>query len=98
VEVGDPKQEGRAKLYPIRMTPRDALGNVVGPGRSAKLRCTKPCACDNKNVVDQGDGSYTIMLRVPDGNDLSSCDMDAFGARFLLGKRARFPGREDAKR
>jgi hypothetical protein len=80
------------------MTPRDALGNVVGPGRSAKAACPSPCACENRQVVDHGDGRYTIPLRVPDGVDLSSCEMNAFGARFQFSKRAQRPETEVAKK
>lgn len=89
VQVGEPKPDGKTQVYPVSMTPRDALGNVVGPGRSAKASCASPCACANQEVVDHGDGRYTIPLRVPDGVDLSSCEMDAFGAHFQFGKRAQ---------
>lgn len=98
LEVGPPRQEGRDKLYSISMTPQDALGNVVGPGRAPRVSCAKPCACESKEVVDQGDGSYTITLRVPETVELASCDLDAFGTRFLLGKRPQFPSREGAVR
>ena len=89
VQVGEPKREGGLKIYPVSLSPRDALGNVVGPGRSAEAACATPCACANKEVVDHGDGRYTISLRVPEEVDLSSCEMDAFGARFQFGKLAQ---------
>ena len=43
IEVGAPEQVSGAKLYPVRILPRDALGNVVGPGRPPKPVCEKPC-------------------------------------------------------
>jgi hypothetical protein len=89
VVVGQPRQEGSTKVYPVSMSPRDALGNVVGPGRPAKVACASPCACANQEVVDHGDGRYTISLRAPEDVDLSNCELDAFGARFLLGKLAQ---------
>lgn len=98
MEIGEPKREGSTNVYPVSMSPRDALGNVVGPGRPAKVACAKPCACANKDVVDHGDGRYTISLRVPEDVELSSCEMDAFGAHFLFGKLAQLPGREVTKK
>lgn len=96
VQVGDPKPEEKTQVYPVSMTPRDALGNVVGPGRPAKAVCASPCGCENREVVDHGDGRYTIPLRVPEGVDLSSCEMDAFGAQFSFGKHAQLRKQEVA--
>lgn len=98
VQVGDPTRDGKTQVYPVSMTPRDALGNVVGPGRSAKAACATPCGCENRDVVDHGDGRYTIPLRVPDGVDLSSCEMNAFGAQFSFGKRAQARKQEVAEK
>ena len=86
VVIGEPRQEGSTKVYPVSMTPTDALGNVVGPGRQAEAVCANPCACANRELVDHGDGRYTIPVRVPEDVDISNCEMDAFGAHFLLGR------------
>lgn len=94
VTVGDPKASGRDRVYPVAVAPQDALGNVIGPGRAPKLACAKPCACDAKAVVDRGDGTYVIGLRVPDSAELAACSFEAFGARFAFGKRPAFPSRD----
>jgi hypothetical protein len=85
VQVGTPTQaSGGGKIYPVRMQPRDLLGNVVGPGRKAKPSCAEPCACDAKNVVDHNNGAYTIPVLAPAGVELRSCTLDAFGAEFTF--------------
>jgi hypothetical protein len=89
VVVGQPKEDGNTKVYPVSMSPSDALGNVVGPGRPANVACSSPCACAERDVVDHGDGRYTLALRVPRESDLSSCEFDAFGAHFVMGKLAQ---------
>ncbi len=91
--VGDPRPTQGGKRYPLTLRPQDSLGNVVGPGRSASVQCSKPCSCASRDVVDRNDGSYTIPLLVPDSVELSACSVEAFGAKFALGKRPRFPGR-----
>ncbi len=96
MEIGTPKQVERGKLFPVSMVPRDALGNVVGPGRPPAPTCAKPCSCERKNVVDHGNGGYTIAVHVPDSTELSSCSMEAYGTRFNFGKRPRFPERGSA--
>ncbi len=85
VEVGNPEKSKAAQVYPVRIRPQDALGNVVGPGRSPRPSCALPCHCDSKSVVDEQDGSYTVKLNVPRASELSACGIDAFGAHFDLG-------------
>ncbi len=92
--VGEPRPAQGGKRYPLTLRPQDALGNIVGPGRTAHAACAKPCSCDAKDVVDRNDGSYTIGLLVPDSVELSACKVEAFGANFALAKRPRFPGRD----
>ncbi len=92
--IGEPRREGGGQVYPIRMTPQDALGNPIGPGRRARLVCQKPCACDAGSIEDRNDGSYVVSVRVPESMELSSCSIEAFGARFMFGERPRFPSRK----
>jgi len=89
LEIGTPRPVDGGKLYPISIVPRDALGNVVGPGRSPKPVCAKPCSCDNSGVIDQNNGAYTISLKVPATVEPTSCVVEAFGTRFALGKPRR---------
>ncbi|MGH9971650.1 MAG: thioredoxin domain-containing protein [Pyrinomonadaceae bacterium] len=51
----------------IRITPADAFGNLLGPGRAGSIKCAtdKECVIDPKNVVDNGDGSYVVTLVAP---------------------------------
>jgi hypothetical protein len=84
VQVGSPVAGSGGRVYPVRMRPQDALGNVAGPGRSPRPVCAAPCSCDARSVVDHLDGSYTFPLQVPGGSDLSSCSLDAFGATFTF--------------
>lgn len=96
VAVGDPQRDrDGGRIYPVRIRPQDALGNVVGPGRRARARCEAPCGCDPARVVDHHEGSYTVPVRVPPGVELAACALDAFGARFAFGPRPRFPSRDD---
>lgn len=85
VSIGDPVSVEKGRVYPVRMRPQDALGNVVGPTRKARPECSAPCACDPTEVVDHQEGSYTIPVLVPAGTDLASCTLEAFGAGFHFG-------------
>lgn len=96
-EIGQPTVARGGRVYPVRIRPQDALGNVVGPGRLPRPSCAEPCECDVKGVVDQADGSYTIPVRVPDGVELAACSLDAFGTRFRFGPRPRFPSIDDPR-
>jgi hypothetical protein len=96
LDVASPQPVDGGKVYPVSILPRDALGNVVGPGRLPRAVCAEPCGCDAAKVIDRGDGVYTIPLRVPDSVELASCSIDAFGARFAFGERPRYPDRDAA--
>ncbi|HEX2253321.1 MAG TPA: vWA domain-containing protein [Thermoanaerobaculia bacterium] len=89
VQIGTPIQGSGATVYPVRIRPQDALGNVVGPGRLPRPSCSKPCECGVQSVVDRNDGSYTIPVRVAPGADLAACTLDAFGAGFTFGQHAK---------
>ncbi len=93
VDVGEPKRTRDGKVFPVRIRPQDALGNIVGPGRQPRLSCQRPCACETKDVVDNNDGSYTIPLKVPESYELSACSLDFFGAHFTFGPRQKYPSR-----
>lgn len=95
VEVGEPVPARSGQVFPVRIRPEDALGNVVGPSRPPRPSCAEPCACDVQDVVDQADGSYTIAVRVPDGVKLAACTLDAFGTRFHFGPQPRYPSIDD---
>ncbi|MEM8933630.1 MAG: vWA domain-containing protein, partial [Acidobacteriota bacterium] len=55
VRIGEPRQTRGATIVPVTLLPTDALGNVVGPQRSANVRCAKPCGCETKSVIDHLD-------------------------------------------
>jgi hypothetical protein len=93
VAIGDPRSVRGGRVYPVRIRPQDALGNVVGPGRPPRPLCAAPCGCDAQDVVDHHEGSYTVAVRVPDGVELAACAVEAFGARFAFSPRAKFPSR-----
>ena len=95
VAVGDPRQEGRGRVYPVRIRPQDALGNIVGPSRHPRVSCAAPCGCAAEEVVDHHQGSYTVPVRVPAGVELAACTLDAFGARFTFGPRPKYPSSYD---
>lgn len=52
------------KTTTFRITPADAFGNLLGPGRAGSIQCATPkeCRIDPKKVVDRGDGSYDITV------------------------------------
>jgi len=90
VKVGDPIGERGTQIFPVRMTPQDALGNIVGPGRSADPVCDKPCGCGIESVTDHDDGSYTIDVEVPESVGLESCTLQAFDTEFtFFGKESK---------
>jgi len=84
VSVGEPVRGQTGSVYPVRMTPQDALGNIVGPGRAAKPVCEKPCACSSEGVTDENGGTYTINVEVPESLGIESCTLEAFDARFTF--------------
>lgn len=89
VVMGEPLTTKTAQgmsQVPVHLRPQDALGNVLGSGRSAKAECFAPCQCDPSTVVDHGDGSYTLNLGVPAGVDPAACSFDAFGENFSLSR------------
>jgi hypothetical protein len=96
VDVGQPIPAGPDKIYPVRIRPRDALGNVVGPGRPPQPVCASPCSCDATGVVDGNDGSYTIPVRVPAAGELTTCTVDAFGAVFTFTDPRRYSSLDGA--
>jgi hypothetical protein len=51
----------------VEITPSDAFGNLLGPGRADAFSCQPAGACtiDPKSVVDFGDGRYRLAIDSP---------------------------------
>jgi sugar lactone lactonase YvrE len=58
---------GRTR-YQLMITPRDIVGNLIGPGLDADLRVTADRASMGR-VKDGGDGTYAVELSVPQGRE-----------------------------
>jgi hypothetical protein len=82
VRVGDIRTQDRTTRTAIRITPADSFGNLLGPGRAGTIQCATPkeCVIDPKDVADNGDGSYTIMLVTP--RSIPGVHLAAFGTTF----------------
>ena len=73
---------GAERAYDVTLTPRDAFGNHVGPGRGGEFRCepAERCRCDTRKTRDHGDGSYTLRLELADG--VAACTIEGLRGRF----------------
>ncbi len=51
----------------VEITPSDAFGNLLGPGRADAFSCQPAGACtvDSQSVVDFGDGRYRLAIDSP---------------------------------
>ena len=94
LKVSGPSTVPGGKVYSVQIRPQDALGNVIGPGRPPRPSCEKPCKCDPAKVTDENNGVYAMSLEVPDSVTLSTCSIDAYGVRFIPGKRPVYEWRK----
>ncbi|HEV2704915.1 MAG TPA: thioredoxin domain-containing protein [Pyrinomonadaceae bacterium] len=69
----------RAVRTTVRLTPADTFGNLLGPGRAGNIACATPkeCSIAPKDVIDHGDGSYSVTLVAP--RSVPSVRLAAFG-------------------
>jgi hypothetical protein len=63
--VGRPAIEPDDKAYEIRITPKDALGNFLGPGHAASMQLAASAGKWAGSLHDRLDGIYTQILSVP---------------------------------
>ena len=69
-------------VYQVDLSPSDALGNSIGPGRQINQSCTGECSCDS--FTDNNDGSYSISVEVPFDADITQCQMQLMGTSIPL--------------
>ena len=64
----------------VKITPRDPQGNPWGPGRVPVISCGPPtqCTCGPSDVVDNGDGSFTIKVHPVAGASRESCTVNGW--------------------
>jgi len=87
VVIQNPRPGPNGSIYTVHLTPKDALGNAIGPGRRINPVCTGDCSCGPFD--DNHDGSYSIDVQVPTGADLNQCQMEMMGSSIsLLGEPA----------
>ncbi len=48
----------------VTLRPRDLYGNLWGPGRPAAASCLPEGACKVSEILDQGDGTYQVVVGV----------------------------------
>jgi hypothetical protein len=67
----------------VSFFPQDEFGNPVGWGRPPTPTCgpEPACTCDPADVVDHGDGTYTLPIRTAPG--VSACTFEAFDEEFV---------------
>ncbi len=87
VDVGvDPTASGLsvtprpAGQVQIDICPKDAFGNPAGWGRIPSCGPEGACTCGPADIVDRGDGCYTITVTVTSSSLVSSCTIDGLGS------------------
>lgn len=82
VNVGSGNPEGNNVIIPVTITPKDAFGNIWGPGRLdiPICRIKEECQVDAGSIKDNEDGSYTMDLKTP--KDVAGVRLDIFGSTF----------------
>ena len=63
--VSRPAVEPDARAYEVRATPKDALGNFLGPGQIGSMKWEVSRGKWIESVHDHLDGTYTRVLSVP---------------------------------
>ena len=63
--VRRPALDRNFDTYEIRVTPKDALGNYLGPGHSGSIHLKTPNGKWGESLQDHLDGTYTQILSVP---------------------------------
>ena len=63
--VGRPDIEQDDKAYEIRITPKDALGNFLGPGHAGSMKLEASEGKWIQTLQDRLDGTYAQILSVP---------------------------------
>jgi hypothetical protein len=66
VPIDNPK----LRRYRIVITPKDALGNYLGPGRAKEIYIRKTMGKTVENIKDSLDGSYSTMIDLPAQADI----------------------------
>lgn len=84
VRIIDIVTQDRTTRTTVRITPADSLGNLLGPGRAGTIQCATPKECDinPKDVIDNGDGSYTVTLVT--ARSMAGVRLSAFGTSLDL--------------
>jgi hypothetical protein len=63
--VRRPDAERDNRAYEIRVTPKDAMGNYLGPGHAGSMRLKASTGKWIESLHDHLDGTYTQILSVP---------------------------------
>jgi hypothetical protein len=64
----------------VTITPQDPFGNPWGPGKTPPISCGPPaeCTCSQSDIVDNGDGSYTVTVHKQPGS-VADCTIIGWG-------------------
>ena len=65
--VRQPAIEQDIKAYKVRVTPKDALGNYLGPGHAGSVQLAASTGKWTESLQDHLDGTYTQVLAIPKG-------------------------------
>ena len=67
--IEHPAPTKAADFYTLRLRPRDAYGNYLGPGHADAVQATLSSGSVVALPEDRGDGTYLVPLAVPPGTD-----------------------------
>ena len=73
--VRRPAIEQDDKAFEIRITPKDALGNFLGPGHAGSMQLEASAGKWSESLHDHLDGTYTQVLSVPKAVEVQAVDL-----------------------
>jgi hypothetical protein len=88
VDVGVDPQASNLQITPVaggmrvELCPQDRCGNPSGWGRRITCGPTPECDCEPQDIVDHGDGCYTIHVRTTPNT--ASCVVEGLGKPFAV--------------
>jgi hypothetical protein len=74
---------GGGKLIHLKLAPKDARGNFLGPDYVGPMQVTASGGRVEKPLQDNLDGSYEISFQLPPGNDDPELTVSVFGIVFI---------------
>jgi MYXO-CTERM domain-containing protein len=82
----------------ITIAPRDPFGNPWGPGRTPPITCapSTECSCTNSDIVDNGNGTFTIKVHPTPGSTHENCSIGGWDTRIPIDNCPGVPNPDQA--